>query len=93
MTRHRWRGRLLAALLTTALALIGLPALTTTATAAGGPNLAAGKTATASSSNSGYTPANITDGNAVTYWESSGSNFPSGRRRTSAPRPASTRWY
>ncbi|WP_405930228.1 discoidin domain-containing protein [Streptomyces sp. NBC_00827] len=76
MTRHRWRGRLLAALLTTALALIGLPALTTTATAAGGPNLAAGKTATASSSNSGYTPANITDGNAVTYWESSGSNFP-----------------
>ncbi|MFC9842173.1 discoidin domain-containing protein [Streptomyces sp. NPDC127595] len=76
MTRHRWRGRLLAALLTTALALIGLPALTTTATAAGGPNLAAGKTATASSSNSGYGAANLTDGNAATYWESSGSSFP-----------------
>ncbi|MFD4526153.1 discoidin domain-containing protein [Streptomyces sp. NPDC058470] len=76
MNRHRWRGRLLAALLTTALALIGLPALTTTATAAGGPNLAAGKTATASSSNSGYGAANLTDGNAATYWESSGSSFP-----------------
>ncbi|MFI6339578.1 discoidin domain-containing protein [Streptomyces sp. NPDC050535] len=76
MTRHRWRGRLLAALLTTALALIGLPALTTAATAAGGPNLAVGKAATASSSNSGLGPANTTDGNAATYWESSGSSFP-----------------
>ncbi|MEU8977282.1 discoidin domain-containing protein [Streptomyces sp. NPDC048309] len=74
MSRHRWRGRLLAALLTTALALIGLPALT--ATAAGGPNLAAGKTATASSSKPDYGAPNITDGNSGTYWESSGSNFP-----------------
>ncbi|MEU1040730.1 discoidin domain-containing protein [Streptomyces sp. NPDC005907] len=77
MTRHRWRGRLLAALLTAALALIGLPALTTTtATAAGGPNLAAGRSATASSSKAEYGASRTTDGNASTYWESSGSGFP-----------------
>ncbi|MFD5074682.1 discoidin domain-containing protein [Streptomyces sp. NPDC058371] len=76
MNRHRWRGRFLAALLTAALALIGLPALTETATAAGGPNLAAGKSATAASSKAEYGAPNITDGNAGTYWESSGTNFP-----------------
>ncbi|WP_369244060.1 discoidin domain-containing protein [Streptomyces sp. R41] len=76
MSRHRWRGRLTAALLTIALALIGLPALTTTATAAGGPHLAAGKAATASSSKPEYGAANITDGNSGTYWESSGASFP-----------------
>ncbi|MEV6171376.1 discoidin domain-containing protein [Streptomyces sp. NPDC051954] len=76
MNRARWRRGLLAVLLTAALALIGLPALTVTATAAGGPNLAAGKSATASSSKSEYGPANATDGNAGTYWESSGSTFP-----------------
>ncbi|MFF0021531.1 discoidin domain-containing protein [Streptomyces sp. NPDC005496] len=76
MTRHRWRGRLLAALLTTALALIGLPALTTPAAAAGGPNLAAGRSATASSSKAEYGAPATTDGNAATYWESSGSGFP-----------------
>ncbi|ETK35490.1 discoidin domain-containing protein [Microbispora sp. ATCC PTA-5024] len=46
------------------------------AKAAGGPNLAAGKTATASSSNSPYTAGNLNDGNQGSYWESSGSSFP-----------------
>ncbi|MEV4522408.1 discoidin domain-containing protein [Micromonospora tulbaghiae] len=42
------------------------------ALAAGGPNLAAGRTATASSVNGPYVPANLTDGNQGSYWESSG---------------------
>ncbi|WP_331461330.1 galactose-binding domain-containing protein [Micromonospora tarapacensis] len=44
----------------------------TPALAAGGPNLAAGRTTTASSVNGPYAAANVTDGNAATYWESSG---------------------
>jgi hypothetical protein len=39
-------------------------------------NIAAGKTATASSSNSVYTPANLTDTDASTYWESANGSFP-----------------
>jgi hypothetical protein len=39
-------------------------------------NLAAGRPATASSSNGGFVPANATDGNLATYWESAGSAFP-----------------
>jgi F5/8 type C domain len=39
-------------------------------------NLAAGKAASASSSNSGFAPANATDGNVATYWESAGGTFP-----------------
>ncbi|MFF2847989.1 discoidin domain-containing protein [Streptomyces sp. NPDC058001] len=74
MRRHRRRWRTLAALLTAALVMIGLPALT--ASAAGGPNLAAGKTGKASSAKADYGAANITDGNASSYWESSGSDFP-----------------
>ncbi|MFJ5545059.1 discoidin domain-containing protein [Micromonospora chalcea] len=42
------------------------------ALAAGGPNLAAGRTATASSVNGPYVAANLTDGNQGSYWESSG---------------------
>ncbi len=42
------------------------------ALAAGGPNLAAGRTATASSVNGPYAAANLTDGNQGSYWESSG---------------------
>jgi hypothetical protein len=39
-------------------------------------NIAAGKTASASSSNSPYVPANLTDTDASTYWESANGTFP-----------------
>ncbi|MFF1378894.1 discoidin domain-containing protein [Streptomyces sp. NPDC058308] len=71
-TSRRWRS--FAASLAATLLLLGLPALT--ATAAGGPDLAAGKPAKASSSKAEYGAANITDGNPATYWESSGSDLP-----------------
>ncbi|AQZ61363.1 unnamed protein product [[Actinomadura] parvosata subsp. kistnae] len=44
--------------------------------AAADTNLAAGKTATASSFTDVYRPANLTDGNQATYWESAGNAFP-----------------
>ncbi|MFC8669572.1 discoidin domain-containing protein [Streptomyces sp. NPDC057199] len=71
--RRRWRG--IAAVLTTALLLLGLPSLTATAAAAG-PNLAAGRPATASSAHAEYAARNITDGNQGTYWQSAGSGLP-----------------
>ncbi|MFC7304233.1 discoidin domain-containing protein [Streptomyces monticola] len=72
--RPRWKWRSIAAGLVATLLLLGLPALS--ATAAGGPDLAAGKPAKASSSKGEYGAGNITDGNQATYWESSGSDFP-----------------
>ncbi|GIF69633.1 glycosyl hydrolase [Asanoa ishikariensis] len=44
----------------------------TPAAAAGGPNLAAGKPTSASSTNGGFVTGNLTDGNKGSYWESSG---------------------
>ncbi|TYB47268.1 glycosyl hydrolase [Nonomuraea sp. PA05] len=44
--------------------------------AAADTNLAAGKTATASSFNDVYRPANVTDGDQATYWESANNAFP-----------------
>ncbi|WP_205800603.1 discoidin domain-containing protein [Micromonospora thermarum] len=66
----RFRNRLTAVLVTAGLVLTAAPA--PPAVAAGGPNLAAGRPATASSVNGPYAAANVTDGNAGTYWESSG---------------------
>ncbi|MFC8096708.1 CARDB domain-containing protein [Streptomyces sp. NPDC057301] len=40
------------------------------------PNLALGKTATASGSHSGYPAGNVTDGSQQTYWESPSNAFP-----------------
>ncbi|MFJ5807964.1 discoidin domain-containing protein [Streptomyces sp. NPDC093093] len=74
MRRLNWRWRVLAALLSTALMMITWPALT--AAAAGGPSIAAGRPAAASSTNGSYTAANATDGNQSTYWESAGGTFP-----------------
>ncbi|MFD8572516.1 discoidin domain-containing protein [Streptomyces sp. NPDC059639] len=68
-----WRA-LAVTVLALTLALLGLPAVS--AQAAGGPNLAAGATAKASSAKADYGAANVSDGNASTYWESSGSDFP-----------------
>ncbi len=42
------------------------------AQAAGGPNLASGKSASVSSSNAPYVAGNLNDGNQASYWESSG---------------------
>ncbi|MCX5611773.1 discoidin domain-containing protein [Streptomyces sp. NBC_00047] len=74
MRRLNWRWRALAALITTALLITGWPALS--AVAAGGPSIAAGRPAAASSSNGAYGPANVTDGNQSTYWESAGGTLP-----------------
>jgi hypothetical protein len=46
------------------------------AAAAGGPNLAVGKAAAASSSNGPYPASNVSDGDQSTYWESAGTTFP-----------------
>src|SRR4051812_16541756 len=46
------------------------------ARAAGGPNLAAGRPASASSQNGTFAATNVADGNAASYWESAGSSFP-----------------
>lgn len=46
------------------------------AQAAGGPNLAAGKTASESGHADVYVASNVTDGNAGTYWESVNNAFP-----------------
>ncbi|WP_190217947.1 discoidin domain-containing protein [Streptomyces griseosporeus] len=74
MSIRRWRSRGLSAVIVTSLLALGGPALT--ARAAGGPNIALGDAASASSAHSGYGAPNITDGNQGTYWESAGSAFP-----------------
>ncbi|GAA1892649.1 galactose-binding domain-containing protein [Asanoa iriomotensis] len=63
------RTRLAAAALAAALFTMGWQV---PAQAAGGPNLALGKTASASSTNGGFGAGNLNDGNAGSYWESSG---------------------
>ncbi|MFF3485786.1 discoidin domain-containing protein [Streptomyces sp. NPDC002701] len=80
--RQLRRGRhAMAAVLATALLLLGLPSLAAAAAAAGpglaaGPNLAAGRPATAGSSHAEYAARNITDGDQGTYWQSAGSTLP-----------------
>ncbi|MER6347974.1 discoidin domain-containing protein [Streptomyces sp. NPDC001595] len=74
MRIRRARSRILSAVIVTSLLALGGPALT--AQAAGGPNIALGDTASASSSHAEYAAPNITDGNQGTYWQSAGSSFP-----------------
>lgn len=74
MRTPSWRSRWLSAVLVTCLLALGGPLIT--AHAAGGPNIALGDTASASSANSGYAAANITDGNQGSYWESAGAGLP-----------------
>ncbi|MET7634188.1 discoidin domain-containing protein [Streptomyces sp. NPDC005133] len=74
MRTQCWRRRVLSAVVTTSLLMIGWPALT--ASAAGGPNIAVGRPAAASSANSEYIARNITDGDRSTYWEGAGSSLP-----------------
>ncbi|MGW5781326.1 discoidin domain-containing protein [Streptomyces sp. NPDC003863] len=74
MRIRNWRSRCLGATIATSLLALGGPL--TTAHAAGGPNLALGDAAAASSAHAEYGAANITDGNQGTYWQSSGSALP-----------------
>src|SRR5262249_43771780 len=69
----RWllAGALAVGLVTTVVSIV-VPA----AQAAGGPNLAAGKTVTASSTNSGFPATNVNDGNQASYSESTNNVFP-----------------
>ena len=75
MNRKQLRRRLFSSLfavgLVAAAALVPTPAL-----AVGGPNLSAGKQASASGANGPYGAANVNDGNAQTYWESPSNSFP-----------------
>ncbi|WP_328989194.1 discoidin domain-containing protein [Kribbella sp. NBC_01245] len=85
-THARWR--LLAATLTTSLLFAAGPALqlgqqdvgsraaATSQKTSAGPNLAAGKAASASSNTQGYVAGNVTDGNQASYWESNNNAFP-----------------
>ena len=68
---RRWllAGALAVGLITTVVSIVP-------AQAAGGPNLAAGKAATASSTNSGFPASNVNDGNQGSYWESANNAFP-----------------
>jgi CARDB/F5/8 type C domain len=73
-TRLRFiAGSAVISLLTAAVAAVGLAS---SASAADGPNLAAGKTVSASSYTDVYRPANANDGNQATYWESANNAFP-----------------
>ncbi|MFE1921221.1 discoidin domain-containing protein [Streptomyces asoensis] len=75
--RAKRRGRrAMAAVLTTTLLMLGVSSLTADASAAGGPDLAAGRPATASSAHAEYAARNITDGDQGTYWQSAGGGLP-----------------
>ncbi|MFF3941830.1 discoidin domain-containing protein [Streptomyces phaeofaciens] len=71
--RRGWRGT--AAVLTTSLLMLGGPSLTA-ASAADGPDLAAGRPTAASSAHAEYAARNITDGDQGSYWQSAGSDLP-----------------
>jgi len=68
------KRRAWASALVTALVVAVAPAIP--AAAAAGPNLAAGKVASASSTTQTYVAANANDGSASTYWESANNAFP-----------------
>ncbi|MDR6979129.1 putative repeat protein (TIGR01451 family) [Streptomyces sp. 3330] len=71
--RRGWRA--MAALLTTSLLMLGASSLTT-ASAADGPDLAAGRPTAASSAHAEYAARNITDGDQGSYWQSAGGDLP-----------------
>jgi hypothetical protein len=71
MSRFRSRWPAVLAAVTLAVGVAQLPAAQ-----AAGPNLAAGKAVTASSSVAGFSPSSVVDGNQATYWESANNAFP-----------------
>jgi hypothetical protein len=72
--KRQWTARL-AAVAATAVAIAAAGPMAPAA-AAGGPNLALGKAASASSTNDVYGAGNLNDGNQATYWESANNAFP-----------------
>jgi hypothetical protein len=74
MRPKRTRLRLIAG--ATAISLLGAARLAPPAIAADGPNLAAGKTTSASSFTDVYPAAKANDGDQATYWESANNAFP-----------------
>ncbi|MGW0563318.1 discoidin domain-containing protein [Streptomyces sp. NPDC003016] len=74
MRIRNWRSRSMSTVIVTSLLALGGPLVT--ARAAGGPNIALGDAAAASSGHSEYGARNITDGNQGTYWQSSGTTLP-----------------
>ncbi|MEV8589012.1 discoidin domain-containing protein [Streptomyces sp. NPDC051180] len=74
MRTPSWRSRCLSAAIATSLLALGGPLIS--AHAAGGPNIALGDSASASSAQGGFSAAGVTDGNQGTYWESAGSALP-----------------
>ncbi|MFJ1600752.1 CARDB domain-containing protein [Streptomyces sp. NPDC088261] len=78
MKRTQLSRRWITGLVMAGLIAFGLIPLsgTTTATAADRPNVAAGRTASASGSEGSHPAANVTDGNQQTYWEGPNNGFP-----------------
>ncbi|MFE3824684.1 discoidin domain-containing protein [Streptomyces sp. NPDC059092] len=75
--RRRWR--VLAATLASSLLMAGWPTLTAAAAdgpRAKGPDIAAGRAATASATTGGKAARSVTDGDPSTYWEGGGKKFP-----------------
>ncbi|MYV54907.1 CARDB domain-containing protein [Streptomyces sp. SID3212] len=78
MKRTQLSRRWITGLVMAGLIAFGLIPLSgaTTATAADRPNVAAGRTASASGSEGSHPAANVTDGNQQTYWEGPNNGFP-----------------
>ncbi|MEV4950126.1 discoidin domain-containing protein [Streptomyces sp. NPDC053755] len=74
MRIRNWRSRSLSAAIATSLLALGGPLMT--AQAAGGPNIALGDAAAASSAHAEYGATHITDGNQGSYWQSAGTALP-----------------
>jgi uncharacterized repeat protein (TIGR01451 family) len=74
MERKQRSLRLVSGFLAAGLTIAGISA--PPATAAGGPNLAIGKSVTTGGTQGGYPAANVNDGNQQTYWESPNNAFP-----------------
>src|SRR5690349_6986009 len=78
MGKQRAKWRLIATTLAASLVLllVSFAPASSPAAAAGGPNLASGRPAAASSQNGPYVAANVADGSVASYWESAGGSFP-----------------
>lgn len=78
MRRKRFGPRTITGLLLAGLIAVGLQPGTATAaaTAVPGPNLALGKSVTASGSHAGHPAAHLTDGSQLSYWEGPAGAFP-----------------
>ncbi|MFI7275132.1 CARDB domain-containing protein [Streptomyces sp. NPDC049879] len=76
MTWRQLGRRLISALALAGLLVAGLLPVAGAASAADGPNLALGKSATASATNGGFPASSVNDGNQASYWEGPNNAFP-----------------